>query len=100
MIRKEVISSLTDEELGILLHLTNEVHPPGFNLKVNENLLTTYKKQALIEICAHYRDKIKEEFTEIYDTMVAKLNGHVNVTKKDDTTKTPEPKLLDDKPAS
>jgi hypothetical protein len=75
MVPRQVLQSLSDEELSVLLYLTNKLQPPGFGIEVNENMLTAYKRDALIRICATHRDKIKLEFVQLYDTMVAKLNG-------------------------
>jgi hypothetical protein len=85
MISKKVLQSLSEDEAAILLHLTNVIHPPGFGIKVNYEILSAYKKDALIQICAHYRDRIKPEYESVYDTMVAKLNGHLSVTTNDTT---------------
>jgi len=83
MVSKNVLRSLTEDEWCILLYLTNVIHPPGFGMEVNEAILSAYKKDALLQICSHYRDRIKPEYEPIYDTLVGKLNGQIGVTIND-----------------
>ena len=92
MIYKSVLQSFSDDEMSMLLHVTNILHPPGFGIEVNENILTAYKKDALMWICTQHRDKVLPEHLLAYDTMIAKLNKHPGVINNDttETTKSDE----------
>jgi hypothetical protein len=90
MIYKSVLQSLSDDEISILLYVTNFLHHPGFNIEVNENILSAYKKDALMWICTQHRDKVLPEHLLTYDTMIAKLNRHPGVINND-TTETAKP---------
>jgi len=85
MIPLKTLQSLSEIEMDMVLYVTNKLHPPGFDIEVNKSILSMYKRDALIQICTHYRDKIKPEFEANYDTMLAKLNDHIEVTTHDTT---------------
>lgn len=75
MIKKEVLQSLSEQEMDMLLYIVNKISPPGFDLQIDENLLSTYKLDALLNLCSVHKDKVKEEYIKIYDSMLSKLNG-------------------------
>lgn len=86
-----MLQSLSDDEISMLLYVTNILHPPGFDIKVNENILLSYRKDALMWVCTQHRDKVLPEYLLIYDTMISKLNGNVGVTNNDNATETTKP---------
>ena len=78
MIFRYVLQSLSPDELGMLLYITRVLHPPGFGIETNENILSTYKPDAIQQICAHYKDRVLPECVSIHDSMLAKLNGVIS----------------------
>ena len=92
MIRRDVLRSLRQEEMDMLLYVTNILHPPIPNMQVDENILVYYKIDAVTQICNHYRDRVRPEFVSIYDDMIAKINGTYKKVTNDDS---PEPPQLD-----
>jgi hypothetical protein len=87
MIFRYVLQSLSPDELGMLLYITRVLHPPGFEIETNENVLSTYKQDAILQICAHYKDRVLPECMPIHDSMLAKLNGVI----PNDATEAPKP---------
>jgi len=85
-----VLQSLSEDEMSMLLYVTNVLHQPGFNIEVNENILSSYKKDVLMWVCTQHRDKVLPDHLLSYDTMIAKLNRHPGVINND-TPETPKP---------
>ena len=82
MIRQEVIRSLSMDELAMLLYALNNLWPPRFDIEVNANILSAYKKDSLIWGLVQCKPHVKEEFISIYDSMMAKLNGLTPTTEE------------------
>lgn len=91
MIRREVLQSLTEDEMGMLLHMTRVLRPPGFGLDVNENILTAYQKNQLIMICRFFKQEVLPEHHSICDNLIAKLDGSYKEVTDHDNTDAPKP---------
>lgn len=89
MIRRNVINSLSDDELSLLLYYTNVCQPPGFGIEVTESILTSYRKDKLLQLCDAQKVKLNPEGIDIHDTLVAKLNGTFIEKSESDITATP-----------
>jgi hypothetical protein len=95
MIQREVLQSLTEDEMAVMLYVLNVLQPPGFNLTVDPWLVASYKKDALMGILAFHRQHVLPEGEKIYDTLLAKLNGvYELVTKKNEHTTATESNQL------
>ena len=72
MISLEKLSLLTEDELGMLLHIVNKIFPSL--PEVDINLLRSYKRDHLEGKLKSARPAIKEEFLSIYDGLLSKLD--------------------------
>jgi hypothetical protein len=100
MIRREVLQSLSEDEMAVMLYVLNVLHPPGFNLTVDPWLVACYKKEALMQILAYHRQNVLPEGEKIYDTLLAKLNGVYELVTKNEHTATTESSQLNTEPPS
>jgi hypothetical protein len=71
MISSEIVNSLTEDELGMVLHVVNEVFPSS--VKVSAKTLMSYKKPSLVAKMKAARGEVKEEFLPIYESCCGKL---------------------------
>lgn len=98
MIRREMLRSLTEDEMGMLLHMTNVLRSPGFGIQVNENILTAYKRDSLVQICRFFKQQVLPEYYSICDNLIAKLEGSYKEVTNNDTAESPKSEQLNDSP--
>ena len=71
MIRKEIISSLNEDELAMLLFIVNKIFPHCF--EIDEKIITSYKYEAIRQQLLFIRDKVKDEYQNIWASLAEKL---------------------------
>lgn len=90
MIRRKVLQSLTEDEMAMLMYMTNVLRPPGFGIQVNENILTAYKKDVLLLICRYFKKDVLEDHHQVCDNLIAKIEGTYKEVITNDTAETPK----------
>lgn len=71
MISQETISSLTDDELAMVLYIVNKIYTCG--IKISPQLLKSYKYKNLATHVYNSRPKIKDDYFPIYQGLCNKL---------------------------
>lgn len=72
MIHTDIIKSLSEDELGMLLYIVNKIIP-CVSWEIDANILKTYKYDFLAKNIVAARPKIIEEKLNIYQSLCLKL---------------------------
>ncbi len=71
MIAREVINGLSEDELGMLLHITNNLFPCG--LEITPAVLSCYNYRILATHLVKSKEKVKDESLPIFQSLCKKL---------------------------
>ena len=92
MIYRHVLSSLTDEEKGIVLYVVNYLFPLGGMKDIDMDIMAAIKPAALHHKLTCAANQVKPEHIEEYKIMCSKLNltliENKNETEKEQQEKT------------
>ena len=71
MIRREIISSLNNDELAMLLFIVNKIFPHCF--EIDEKIITSYKFEAIKQQLLFIRGHVKDEYQKLWASLAEKL---------------------------
>ena len=78
------LSSLTDDELCIALHIVNVIDPVKPPLEITRSGLTWFKHDMLAEKLVKAFPHLKEEAIPIYSSLLTKLGIDHKIEKKEE----------------